>query len=284
MLRHMRPTTLLALLATTSIPTAALAGDDWSGESGPADSTAAPSEKSSTAGSQGQSDHDALSGHFGLGYLGARFVPAATLAEGKTVVVNAQGDAVLNIGTNAVTVPVFGARYWFGRRLGLDLGLGFNLASGGVARDIPNPDPAQSRTTDDSAPSTKAFVGHLAVPISLDSISHLNVLLLPEIDVGVSGSTYTNFEVSTSGEGLDLKFSGLLVGAGARLGAELGWGFIGLPQISLQASFGLRFEYRRRAGTIGDAKMVVSGTEFGTSWYNGPWDTLAGSMAVFYYF
>ena len=278
------PTIALAVLAASLLPTTALAGDDSSPDSHSSDQGSSQNEPAKSADQAGPSEHEELSGHFGLGYLGARFVPAATLGAGKTVIINSQGDAVLDIGVDEVTVPMFGVRYWFGKRVGLDLGLGFNVASGSVSREIPNPDPTLNRSTDDSAPSTKAFVGHLALPISVYSIKYLNVLLLPELDVGFSGSTYSNFELSTNGEGLDLKLGGLLVGAGARVGAELSWGFLGLPQVSLQAAFGLRVEYRRQTGTIGDAKEVVSGTEFGTSWYDGPWDTLAGSLGVFYYF
>jgi hypothetical protein len=216
MLPAMRMTTLLALLITSSVPLSALAAEDWSGEGRPTEAEA-PAEPTKPADPSEPSDHEALADHFGLGYMGARFVPAATLGAGKTVTINSQGDAVLNIGVDQVTVPMFGARYWFGKRVGLDLGFGFNVASGGVDREIPNPDPTLSRSTAEDAPSTKAFVGHVAVPISVYSIKHFNVLLLPELDVGFSGSTYTDFEISTAGEGLDLKLGGLLVGAGARV-------------------------------------------------------------------
>ena len=230
------------------------------------------------------SDHEKLAEHFGLGFMGARFVPAATLGPGKTVVVTAQGDAVLTIGTDEVTVPIWGARYWFHKRVGLDLALGFNVASGTVDRQVPNPDPALSRSEDSSAPSTKAFVAHLDVPISLYSTGHFNFLLLPEFDIGLSGSTYEGFETSTTGEPLDLKLSGLLVGGGLRFGTELSLGFFDLPQISLQASFGLRVEYRKQKGRIGDAEMTISGTELGTTWYGSPWNMIAGNLGLIYCF
>ena len=145
-------------------------------------------------------------------------------------------------------------------------------------------DPALSRSEDSSAPSTKAFVAHLDVPISLYSTGHFNFLLLPEFDIGLSGSTYEGFETSTTGEPLDLKLSGLLVGGGLRFGTELSLGFFDLPQISLQASFGLRVEYRKQKGRIGDAEMTISGTELGTTWDGSPWNMIAGNLGLIYCF
>jgi hypothetical protein len=166
----------------------------------------------------------------------------------------------------------------------LELGLGFNVQSGSSAREIPNPDPTLARTEESDAPSTSAVAAHLSLPISMYSIGHFNLLLLPELDIGYSSASYSAFEVSTSGEELDLSLKGLLVGAGARIGAELSFGFLEIPQLALQTSFGLRVEYRRHKGSIGDAEMVLSDTAFGTSWYDDPWELLAGNIAMMYYF
>jgi hypothetical protein len=235
-------------------------------------------------GEQDASDHSSHVDGLGLGFLGARFVPAATLGPGRTVTVTPAGDAVLTIGTDEVTVPVVGARYWLHPNVGIELGLGFNVQSGSEAREIPNPDPTLARSEEADAPSTSAVVAHLALPISMYSVSHFNLLLLPELDIGYSSASYDSFEVSTSGEALDLSLKGLLVGAAARVGTELSFGFLDLPGLALQASFGLRVEYRRHKGAIGDAEMVVADTAFGTSWYDDPWELLAGNIAALYYF
>lgn len=229
-------------------------------------------------------DHGSHVDSLGLGFIGARFVPSAVGGEGPTVVLSDEGDAVVSIEPDEVTVPIFGLRYWMGPRVGVELGFGFNVAGGSVSREIPNPDPARSRTVEFASPSTSAVAGHVGLPISLYSVSHLNVLLLPEIDLGYSASTVDSFELSTTGEWLDLKLAGFLFGAGARLGAEVGWGFIDLPQVTLQVAWGLRMEYRRSTGRIGDASMTVSSTQLGTSWYDDPWQLLAGNIGVYYYF
>lgn len=236
------------------------------------------------AGERGDSDHDGHAGNLGLGFMGARFVPTATGGPTPTVVLTDDGDAIVTIEEDEVTVPIFGARYWINRRFGVDLGFGFNVAGGSVSRQIPNPDPALAHSVEFSTPSTTAIVGHLSLPVSVYSIGHLNVLLLPEMDIGYSTSTVENFELSTTGEWLDLRLGGFSFGAGARVGAEVSWGFIELPQVSLQVSWGVRIEHRRSTGKIGDAEMVIERTQFGTSWYDDPWALFAGNIGVYYYF
>ncbi|MBW2526700.1 MAG: hypothetical protein JRI23_21130 [Deltaproteobacteria bacterium] len=230
------------------------------------------------------SDHATHVGSLGLGFMGARFVPAATGGDLPAVVLTDEGDAVVSIEPDEITVPIFGLRYWVGSSLGVELGVGFNVAGGSVSREIANPDPARTRTVEFATPSTTAVAGHLGVPISLYSVGHLNVLLLPEMDLGYSSSSVESVELSTTGEWLDLQLSGFVFGAGARVGAELGWGFLDLPQVTLQVSWGVRVEYRRSRGRIGDASMTIADTRLGTSWYDDPWQLLAGNIGVYYYF
>lgn len=232
----------------------------------------------------GDSDHDRVHvGSFATGFLGTRFVPGALPHPVESVVLTPEGSAVLTIVPSRVTVPLFGARYWFTDFVGVELGLGFNVASGKQVREIPNPDPALDQHAESDTPSTTAFAARLAVPLSVFDVSHFNFMMIPELDVGYSSITYKAFDVSTAGEPLDLALSGLLVGAGFRAGAELSFGFFDVPQLSLQGAFGIRYEHRRRQGKIGDAEMTLTENEVGTSSYGEPWDVLTGSIAVLYY-
>lgn len=229
------------------------------------------------------SDHAKSVGTWAVGYLGARQVPRA-LAGPNAVVIDANGSAALTIAQGEMTVPTFGVRRWFSERVGFELSLGFNIQSGDVAQSIPNPDPAQSQQIEGAIPSAKAFAVRAGLPVSVYAAKHLNVLFLPEFDLGFSTQTIEGYNVSTSGAPLDLQLSGLVVGAGARLGAELSFGFIDVPQLALQSAWGPRFEWRRSRGQIGDAEMTLSEQAVGTSWFGSPWDIFAGSISLLYYF
>ncbi len=241
-------------------------------------------EPEPSASDKTKTDHDKVTGSFGAGFLGTRFVPAALPASTSAVSFDGDGSATLTIVGDEVVVPLFGGRYWFTKTLGIELAVGFNVHSGSITREIPNPDANLGRSTDVDAPSTNAFAGRLAVPLSVYAASHLNVLLIPELDIGFSSTSIEGFDVSTTGEPLDLQLDGFVFGLGGRVGAELSFGFIDVPQLSLQSSWGLRFESRKRSGKIGDAEMGLSETAVGTSWYGSPWDIIAGSLGVLYYF
>jgi hypothetical protein len=231
------------------------------------------------------SDHDRVHvGSFAVGFQGTRFVPGALPHPVEAVTITPEGGARVTIVPSEVTVPLFGPRYWFTDFIGIDLGIGFNVASGSQVREIPNPDPTLDQRQESSTPSTTAVAARVGLPLSVFDVSHFNFMIIPELDLGYSAISYEAFDVSTGGEALDLRLDGLLVGAGLRAGAEVSLGFFDVPQLSLQAAFGLRFEHRRRSGRIGDAKMALTENEFGTSSYGAPWDVFTGSIALLYYF
>lgn len=233
---------------------------------------------------EGGSDHDRVHvGSFGIGFQGTRFVPGALPHPVEAVTITPEGGASVTIVPSEVTVPMFGPRYWFTDFVGVDFGIGFNVASGSRVREIPNPDPTLDQRQESATPSTTAVAARLGLPLSVFDVSHFNFMIIPELDLGYSSIRYEAFEVSTAGEPLDLRLDGLLIGAGLRAGAEVSLGFFDVPQLSVQAAFGLRFEHRRRNGRIGDATMTLVENEIGTSSYGAPWDVFAGSLAVLYY-
>jgi len=232
---------------------------------------------------RGESDHDGHVGRIALGFLGTRFAPATRPHPTEGVVLSPEGNATVHIEADEVTVPLFGLRYWINDTVGAELAFGFNVAGGDETVESPNPDPTLSVTTERALPSTRAFCGRLGVPLSVYSATHFNFMLTPELAIGYSSSTLEDFEVSTTGEPLDLQLSGFMFGVGGQVGAELSFGFIDVPQLSIQSAWGVRFESRRRVGRIGDAETVQTETAFGTSWYGDPWDIFTGSFGLLYY-
>lgn len=229
------------------------------------------------------SDHESRVGRVALAYLGTRVVPSVAL-DGNTVSIDSTGSATLTIAPDENVVPMFGLRYWMTKRFGVDLGLGLGVGSGTFKRVVPNPDPALDRLEEGDASERLSFAGRAATPISMHSGRHYNLVLIPELDLAYSRATLPAFRASTTGDALDLRLTGFGFGAGLRVGGELSFGFWDVPQLSLQASWGLRLETAKRTGKIGDAEASLSGTSFGTSASSDPWQLLSGGFALFYGF
>lgn len=201
----------------------------------------------------GTSDHDAVVGRLAVGYLGRQSVPLfAPLA-----------------GANEVDAPVIGIRYWLSDMLGIDAGIGFGLASG--SQETP---PAAS--TDD--PGFYAFLLHGGVPLSLASAGHFSFLVVPELNIGFAGSSSDVMGVETS-------VSAFHLDVGARAGAEIHFGFIDVPQLSLQAGIGLRMDMTSTSSEVGGMDgPSTSNFALRTTTNGEPWAIFTNSISAFYYF
>jgi hypothetical protein len=226
-------------------------------------------------------DHDLRSKRVSLAYLGLRVVPGLTL-DGNTLTIDPKGSATLAVTPDDSAVPLFGVRYWFGTTLGLDIGAGFGTERGSFTRLVPNPDPTLDRTEEGASARRTTFAARVSVPISFHSGRHHNLLVIPELDLGYSTATLPGFRQSTTGEPLDLSLTGFGFGAGARLAGELHFGFWGVPELSLQASWGLRLDADRRRGAIGVAETTLSDLAVGTTASSDPWRLVAGGLALLY--
>jgi hypothetical protein len=210
---------------------------------------------------QGESDHDAVVGRFGVGYLGA-----SEVAFGNT----GPGDVP------TVSAPVIGLRYWIDQMIGLDAGLGFS-STGGSFND-------GNTTTDDAA--TTAVLIHAGLPLALAGSGHFSFQIVPELNIGVSQRNQKDPAGPGSGE---IKTSGTTIAVGARAGAEVHFGFMGIPQLSLQGSVGVGF--RQDTGKVetvppAGASTVTErkSTRFATTVGDKPWDIFTGNIAALYYF
>jgi hypothetical protein len=205
----------------------------------------------------GPTDHSRFVGNFAIGFLGFRTMN----------ILDATGAA------DTVDAPVIGGRYWLDAGMGIDAGIGLVLAGGsttteggGVSTDIDNPQPA-------------AFILHGGLPLALADSQYFVFELVPELNVGLAGNTIE------TGAG-DVVLRGFHLDVGARAGAEIHFGFIDIPQLSLQAGVGLTFSYDNTSveneGT--DTETSVSQTRLGTTVGNNPWDIFSASVAALYYF
>jgi len=216
-----------------------------------ADANATVTTPAGAAAAPGTSDHDMMAGHLAVGYLGRR-----------TIQVGAAG-----LGGAAVSAPVVGVRYWLDRSMGLDLGVGLYIQNSSSENAAGSAD----------GPNFFATILHGGVPFALASSRHFAFLFVPELNIGFgSGSQET-----AAG---DLDFSGFQIDLGARVGSEIHFGFMGLPQLSLQGSVGLLFSTSSAKSEQGDAELTDKTTRFQTAAYDNPWNIFTSNVAALYYF
>jgi hypothetical protein len=198
----------------------------------------------------GAPDHDRFVGHIGVGYMGIAQLPIGS----------ADGAATIN-------APVIGVRYWLKRELGIDAGIGFAFASGST----------ESGGTSADKPSQLGFAVHGGLPINFSYGKHYVFQLVPEGTIGLTSATIKGTpDVSLSGFRLDL---------GARAGAEIHFGFIGVPELAIQASIGLYLHRESRSATpSGGSSSGESTTTFATSVQGDPWALFANNLSALYYF
>jgi hypothetical protein len=210
---------------------------------------------------QGESDHDAMIGRIGVGYMGAYQVPLAAPGGGSAQFLQA---------------PAVGIRYWIDQMLGLDLGLGLYTDGGNTTND-----PGES--VDDA--SRTGVVVHGGVPLSLTSSGHFSFQLVPELNVSYASQTE-----SLPGGGGENRRTGVGFEIGARVGAEVHFGFMNIPELSLQAGVGIGYrtftvkEERERPG-LATTSTERSGSQLATSLTGEPWDIFTGAvLRALYYF
>lgn len=195
------------------------------------------------------SDHDAVVGRFGIGFFGVSSIPI--------------GDMSATGGVTAylVPAPTIGMRFWLSQLLAIEAGLGLGIGSS-------SEDDSQGNEV--NTPSRTAFALHGGVPLALASSKHFVFEVVPEL----------NFGIATGSAG-DIDLSGLLLELGARAGAEIHFGFMGLPQLALQGSIGVHFSLQ--SCSVGD-NASRSDVRFGTDVYNSPWSIFSESVSAIYYF
>ncbi len=201
-------------------------------------------------------DHDLWNGRIGFGWYGTREIPFATKG-------------------NAVSTPLVGARYWVNTMIGVDGAIGFTTKSGSTT--VSTTGVADQETKDTSATS---FALHLGVPIAIFNMTHYSFQIIPELDFGIAtGSLEQPANATTSTD-----LSGMLFQLGARAGAEIFFGFMGLPQLSLEASVGLFLSSQSAKSSPPNSSTKYSSLTISTAQFANPWDIFRESVAARYYF
>jgi hypothetical protein len=207
------------------------------------------------------SDHDRFVHRFAIGYFGVSQVPyAGNLGTGT-------------LATSYVQAPVIGVRYWMNRGVGLDLGVGLG-ASTFANSYSPAPSPAPQ-----NPPSIFGFALHGGIPIAMAAAKHFTFEVVPEVSFGYATST---IEGATSSANISV--NGIRFDLGGRVGGEIHFGFIGVPQLALQASVGLFMRYQTVNASQGATSASSAAFTLGTSVGNDPWAIFTDNVSALYYF
>src|SRR5262249_11158455 len=96
---------------------------------------------------------------------------------------------------------------------------------------------------------------------------------------------YATRSVTNPTPGLaDTDQNGLAFDLGGRVGTEIQFGFIGIPELSLQASVGLSLSHQRVKATTGGDYTRDARTSVMTTLQAAPWAIFTNSITALYYF
>jgi len=186
-------------------------------------------------------DHAAVIGREGFGSFGAQRIPD---------------------GADGILAPSFGVRRWLPEAKrpwfvprGVIETAGFEAAFG-----------LGLKTTHGAVDATAlALSVHVGMPLALAHGDHVTFLVIPGVGTSMcAGGAVKSFTA----------------GVGARMGAEVHLGFIGIPRLSVQGTFGaeLRFEQTWQTGGASSGRFRFSTTVDGR-----PSDVFTSNVAALYY-
>jgi hypothetical protein len=201
----------------------------------------------------------------GIGYFGQFDVPLGNTVGGR----------------GAVGTQLVGVRYFMNSRFGIDVGVGMGLVSGS------NKVEGGGTSTSTDRPSTLAMSFKVGVPIVMFSSKHYSFFFEPQAIFGFAGETAKRTEPNTA----DTKHNGTRFFVGGSAGALVQFGFIGMPQLTLDATVGLgldvsggKTEQATAAGQTTVVKQSFSQTGFGSYTAHQPWNIFHTNVAAIYHF
>lgn len=227
---------------------------------------------------RGNTDHDAVLKSWSLGLLGLAELPVALgdpLGSGVP-----SGERTIT--SDTVVAPVIGTRYWVGKRVGIEAGLGFSIQSG--SRKI------AAFGIDADGGSITAVGAHFGLPIAAAYGKHYTLLMIPYLAYGYVSSEDSR---STDATNDDVFGTATVFEGGLRAGVEIQLGAIGLENFALQLTTGIRLRYESRTANVplfnegmpaGDADRIAKDLRFETSAGSTLGSAVAGTLAALYYF
>ena len=116
---------------------------------------------------------------------------------------------------------------------------------------------------------------------------HYTLLLIPEMNIGFSGRSIKAPANSPAGA-VNTDQNGTRFEIGARAGGEIQFGFIGIPELSLQATIGLGFQnnqaWQNGVGNVANNSTSAHSYAFTTTVDAAPWAIFTNNISALYYF
>jgi len=223
----------------------------------------------------GPTDHSVVVNRLALRYFGASQLPTLSIMG-------------MNPGAGTpATLQTVGLRYWMSNTFALEGGLSFGFQS--ASSTTTQRTGSSTTTTTEDAPNFFGLGLHIGAPILIAEAKHLIIHLAPFASLAFGNSSITTGENDNV---RDISANAFQLRLGANLAAEIQFGFIGLPQLGLQAqigaalqvnSFSALAELRRNGDSV-----EVSQSNFGIGTTLGPSyglaDIINGSISAVYYF
>jgi hypothetical protein len=221
-------------------------------------------------------DHERFVGHFAVGYFGISQIPIGTADPAGAAGIAAPGQGT-------VTAPIIGVRYWLKRGMGIDAGIGLGYQQGGGSTTVVNANGSTTTLNTSSNNNAFAFALHGGVPFALAEGHHYVFEFVPEATFGYATGTVKG--VPGNPPGPDTSVNGVRFNIGARIGAELHFGFIGVPELALQASIGVYVAYGQAGSSqTNGSSWSANQTNISTSVQGDPWAIFADTISALYYF
>ena len=211
-------------------------------------------------------DHAMMVGHFGVGFFGVLSLPTLSCTNGVPMGGTCVGDP-------GATLPAatIGARYWLDERMAIEGALGIGVQAGSRTTEMGN------TSTDVNLPHFFGMALHGGLPLVFASSAHFAFEVVPEMNIGFVTGGWT-------GPNNDVSLSGFLLELGGRVGAEIQFGFIDIPQLALQGSVGLHMRYEGRSESGGGNSFSAHNFNISTTVDGNPWNIFTSNITAIYYF
>ncbi len=187
-------------------------------------------------------------------------------------------NIVTGVDGTTIVAPTLGARIWLDEGMGVDVGVGLAFFTTGGEEST------GMATMSIDGVNTFGILAHAGLPIALYASDHYTFLAIPEANFGFGR---IKDEITTGGfptDPVERTQTGVRLEVGARLGAEIQFGFIGVPELALEASVGARFSHERVRRAVGETSVRFTNSGIQTLSVNDPWDFFRSTVAARYYF
>jgi hypothetical protein len=178
-----------------------------------------------------------------------------------------------------LTVYTVGLRHWTRKPMGPFRNWGVDAGLGVIWKRSSVTSPQTGTIHTSSGPSANGVGLHLGLPLAVTHHQHATFELVPELDVIWARETIPALD-----DGDSTSYDGWSARLGARAGFEIYFGFVGLPNLAIEASLGAAMTYDSVRTKVGPIERSSRTWGFQTLRGDEPWSIFTGNVAAMYHF